>query len=234
MKKILLISTLALTSSFAVANKPLLIQQGDPVPLNSNETPIAETQYKPLQPVRYNDEVALNKSLMLEYAAQKGKFENNIDEALNGIAVGFSSSPLKNGLWGKVEYQVSDNYDGKAYEFSLGGHLNLINANGFYVLATAGTGVSVLDADGFDTSTYWTLPIGLEAGYDIVPNFSLYGGVGYKWSWDISSNTTCKNGSQSNSTGSGTCSWNGGIDHYNYTIGDYDGVTYKAGIRYNF
>lgn len=234
MKKLLVIGALALISTFAMANKPLLIQQGEPAPLNSNETPVAETQYKQLTPVRYKDEVALNKSLMLEYTAQKGKFENNIDEDLKGFAIGFSSSPLKNGLWGKAEYQENDDYDGTAYEFSFGGHLNLINVNGFYALATAGTGVSVLDVEGFDTSTYWTLPIGLEAGYNFAPNFSLYGGIGYKWSWDISSATTCNNGTQSNSTGSGTCSSNGGIDHYNYTIGDYDGMTYKAGLRYNF
>jgi hypothetical protein len=234
MKKLLAIGTLSLISSLALANKPLVIQQGEPAPMSDYETPVAETQYKPLQPVRYKDEAALNKSLMLEYSTQKGKFENNIDEDLKGFGVGFSSSPHKNGLWGKAEYQKSDNYDGKAYEFSFGGHLNLVNANGFYALATAGTGVSVLDVEGFDTSTYWTLPIGLEAGYTFAPNFSLYGGIGYKWSWDISSATTCDNGTQSNSTGSGACSHNGGIDHYNYTVGDYDGVTYKAGLRYNF
>jgi hypothetical protein len=234
MKKLLAIGTLSLISSFALANKPLVIQQGTPEPLSVNETLVAESLYRPLKPTQYKNQDELNRSLMLEYSTQKGKFANSIDEDLNGFGIGFSSSPHKNGLWGKFEYQESDNYDGSAYEFSFGGHLNLINANGFYALATVGTGVSVLDANGFDTSTYFTIPVGLETGYTFTPNFSLYGGIGYKWSWDISSNTTCKNGSQSNSTGSGTCSWNGGIDHYNYTIGDYDGMTYKAGLRYNF
>ncbi|MCW8041020.1 hypothetical protein [Acinetobacter entericus] len=238
MKKILTIGALSLISSLALANKPLVIQQGAPAPMSDFETPVAESQYKPLQPVRYKDEVALNKSLMLEYTAQKGKFENNIDEDVKGFGIGFSSSPHKNGLWGKFEYQESDNYDGSAYEFSFGGHLNLINANGFYALATVGTGVSVLDAEGFDTSTYWTLPIGLEAGYTFTPNFSLYGGIGYKWSFNITGDeqTRCNDGTTSGSTGSGTCSWHGGINYYydsNY-IGDYDGVTYKAGLRYNF
>ena len=94
--------------------------------------------------------------------------------------------------------------------------------------------MSILEADGFDNSTYWTLPVGLELGYTPIPNLSVYGGVGYKWSWDISSSTTCKDGTTSNSVGSGTCSSHDGIDHYNYTIGDFDGVTYKAGLRYNF
>ncbi|MGC3819324.1 hypothetical protein [Acinetobacter sp. G11] len=234
MKKLILALVAGGISTFSAADKPLLIQQGTPVPLNSDETPVAETYYKPLQPARYKNQDALNSSLMLEYSAQKGKFTNSIDEDLNGFGVGFSSSPHKNGLWGKIEYQENSKYNGEAYEFSFGGHLNLIDANGFYALGTIGTGVSILDVEGFDTSSYWTLPIGLEIGYTFVPSLSIYGGVGYKWSWDVSSSTTCKNGTQSNSVGSGTCSWNGGIDHYNYTIGDYDGVTYKAGIRYNF
>ena len=233
MKKLILALAIGVASTLSFADKPLPIQYGEPVPLN-NETPIAETKYKPLQPVRYKNKEALNSSLMLEYSAQKGKFANGIDEDLNGFGIGFSSSPHKNGLWGKIEYQQNDEYDGNAYEFSFGGHLNLLNVNGFYALGTLGTGVSVLDADSFDTSTYFTIPIGLEAGYTFTPNFSLYTGIGYKWSWDISSSTTCENGTQSNSVGSGACSHNGGIDHYNYTIGDFDGVTYKAGLRYNF
>ncbi|QOW49508.1 hypothetical protein G0029_06695 [Acinetobacter sp. YH12138] len=234
MKKLLAIGTLSLISSLALADKPLLIQQGTPEPMSSYETPVAETQYTPLQPTRYKNETALNASLMLEYSAQKGKFANDIDEDLKGFGIGISSTPHRNGYWGKFEYQQSDNYDGSAYEFSFGGHLNLINANGFYALATVGTGVSILEADGFDNSTYWTLPVGLELGYTPMPNLSVYGGVGYKWSWDISSSTTCKDGTTSNSVGSGTCSSHDGIDHYNYTIGDYDGMTYKAGLRYNF
>ena len=221
-------------SAFSHADRPLIIQQGAPIPLGNEVTPVEETKFQPLQPAKYKNEAELNHSLMLEYSAQKAKFENNIEEDLTGFGIGYSSSPHKNGLWGKFEYQQNNEYDGKAYEFSFGGHLNFINLNGFYALGTLGTGFSVLDVDGFDTSSYWTIPIGLEAGYTFTPNFSLYTGIGYKWSWDISSSTTCKNGSQSNSTGSGTCSWNGGIDHYNYTIGDFDGVTYKAGLRYNF
>lgn len=238
MKKLLAIGTLSLISSLALADKPLLIQQGTPEPMSSYETPVAETQYTPLQPTRYKNETALNASLMLEYSAQKGKFANDIDEDLKGFSIGISSTPHRNGYWGKFEYQQSNNYDGSAYEFSFGGHLNLINANGFYALATLGTGVSILEADGFDNSTYWTLPVGLELGYTPMPNLSIYGGVGYKWSWDISEDgeTRCNDGTWSDSTGSGTCSWHGGID-YDYSssyIGDFDGVTYKAGIRYNF
>lgn len=233
MKTVILAGAIGIFSTVAGAETPLAIQPGQPVPLN-NEVVYADSTYQQARTVDYQNTKELNASLMVEYSSQKGKFANDIDADLNGFGIGFSSSPHKNGLWGKIEYQQNDEYDGDAYEFSFGGHLNLVNVNGFYALGTLGTGVGVLDVDGFDTSTYWTIPIGLEAGYTFTPSLSVYGGIGYKWSWDISSSTTCKNGTQSNSVGSGTCSWNGGIDHYNYTIGDYDGVTYKAGLRYNF
>lgn len=95
MKKIILALTVGCISTFAAADKPLLIQQGVPAPLNTKETPVEETSYKPLQPVRYKNEAALNSSLMLEYSTQKGKFANNIDEDLKGFGIGFSSSHIK-------------------------------------------------------------------------------------------------------------------------------------------
>lgn len=230
---------LSLFSAASFANQPLVIQQGAPIPLGDEAIPVAETKFKPLQPVKYKNEAALNHSLMLEYSAQKGKFENNIEEDLTGFGIGYSSSPHKNGLWGKFEYQQNNEYDGKVYEFSFGGHLNFINLNGFYALGTLGTGVSVLDADGFDTSSYLTIPVGLEAGYTFTPNFSLYTGIGYKWSFNLTDGeygTRCNDGTWSSSTGQGTCSHHDGInyDYVSNYIGDYDGVTYKAGLRYNF
>lgn len=238
MKKILAISSFCLISSFALADKPLLIQQGMPEPMIGDRSSVSEKQYTLLKPTKYKDEKALNTSLMLEYSSQKAKFSNDIDEDLTGFGLGFSSSPHRNGYWGKFEYQENNNYQGSAYELSFGGHLNLFNSNGFYVLATLGMGVSLLEADGFDDSTYWTLPVGLELGYTLIPNLSVYSGVGYKLSLNISEDgeTRCNDGTWSDSTGSGTCSWHGGID-YNFSssyIGDYDGMTYKAGLRYNF
>ncbi|WP_151781255.1 hypothetical protein [Acinetobacter bereziniae] len=234
MRKIVLSSLLAL-SGFAYADQPLLIERGTPEPMS--QTPVAADQYqveRPLQPKKLNNLAELNHSIMLEYSAQKGKFANDIDEDLKGFGIGYSTSPHKNGLWTKFEYQTNKEFDGDAYEFSFGGHLNLINYDGFYSLATLGMGFGVVTADGFDDSNYLTLPVGLEVGYTFMPALSIYGGVGYRWSWDVSPSTTCNNGSSSNSTGSGTCSHNGGINHYNYTIGDFDGLTYKAGVRYNF
>ncbi len=78
----------------------------------------------------------------------------------------------------------------------------------------------------------------MEAGVNLNPNLSLYGGVGYKWAFDLTNDdkTRCNDGTTSNSSGQGTCSWHGGVNQYysSNNIGDFDGVTYKAGVRYNF
>lgn len=178
------------------------------------------------------------KSLFVEYSTEKGEFENNIDADMDGFGVGISSSPKGHGWWGKFEHQSNSDYDGKYYEVSGGAHINFLNTERFYALGTLGMGIGALDVNDFDTSTYFTIPVGVEAGVNITRNLSMYGGIGYKWAVDISNNegTRCNDGTTSNSSGSGTCSWHGGVDYYytNNTIGDFDGVTYKAGMRYNF
>lgn len=179
-----------------------------------------------------------NTSLFAEYSSQKGKFENDVDADMNGFGLGISTSPQKHGAWAKFEYQGNSDYDGDYYEISGGGHYNLINTGRYYAIGTLGVGVGVLDVEDFDSTAYLTIPVGLEAGVNLNPNFSLYGGVGYKWAYEVSDDekTRCNDGTTSNSSGSGTCSWHGGVNGYEYsnTIGDFDGVTYKVGVRYNF
>ena len=45
--------------------------------------------------------------------------------------------------------------------------------------------------------------------------------LNYKHYLDITPNTTCNDGSSSDSKGQGTCSYHGGIKHYNEKIGDF-------------
>ena len=175
-------------------------------------------------------------SLFAEYSAHNGKFENNIDADLKGGAFGISSLPAQGGFFGKLEYLKNSEYSADYYEVSAGGQLNLYNAHNAYLLGTLGAGFGVGSADGFDDTNYFTIPVGLEAGYKFNQNVSAYGGVGYKWAYEIKDNRTlCNDGSRSDSHGSGTCSWHGGVSDYEeYTIGDFDGLTYKVGLRYNF
>ena len=221
---------LATSSSFAEQWSALPVNNYSPEPMGDQGYASAEQQLVPKQIT----EAELTKSLSIEYSGQKGKFSNDIDADLNGFAIGLSSAPTHNGLWTKVEYQKNSDYDADYYEMSFGGQYNFINANRFYLTGTYGIGIGLATASDFDNSTFITLPIGLEGGYSITPNFSIFTGIGYKWAWDVSSSTTCNDGTSSSSSGSGTCSWHGGINHYNSTIGDFDGITYKAGVRYNF
>ena len=185
-----------------------------------------------------NAQNAPKTSIFVEYSSQKGEFEDDIKADMNGFGVGISSSPQANGVWGKFEFQSNSDYNGDYYELSAGGHVNLINTERFYAIGTLGIGVGLLDVSDFDQTAYFTIPIGLEAGVNFTRNLSLYGGIGYKWALDISGDdkTHCNDGTTSDSKGSGTCSWHGGIN-WNYSsnyIGTFDGVTYKTGLRYNF
>lgn len=230
-----------LLSASVYADRPLSVQPIYTMPeLGNNqeatyvETPKADENSSYLSTNNYSP--LTTSSLYLNYMQHNGKFSNDIDVDLKGGTIGFSTTPHSSGWWAEFEYLKNNEYSADYYEATFGGQFNVINWQGFYTLATLGMGVGVGSADGFDDTAYLTLPIGLELGYSIVPNLSIFGGVGYKWNWEIKDNRTrCNDGTRSNSSGSGTCSWHGGIDDsYDYTIGDFDGLTYKAGIRYNF
>lgn len=238
MRKLVLAGVVFGLSTFATADQPLAVQYGEPVPMQNEAQSTPNNEYRQFTPIKYKDKQQLKSSVFIEYSSHKGEFENDIDADIDGFGVGVSTSPHAGGYWGKFEYQSNDDYDGDYYEVSAGGHFSLINTERFYAIGTLGMGVGLLDVPEFDQTAYLTIPLGLEAGLNFTKNLSLYGGIGYKWAIDISQNdkTHCMDGTTSDSTGSGTCSWHGGIN-YDYTsnyIGDFDGVTYKAGLRYNF
>ncbi|WP_151984677.1 hypothetical protein [Acinetobacter radioresistens] len=228
------LSTLTMASVWQ--EQQLSVQRAEPAPMMTEPMPISS--YSAPNTAMYTNAPHLPASVSLEYLSHKAKFSDDIDADLDGFAIGLSSTPQRNGLWTKLEVLSNSDFDADYYEFSFGGHYNFLSTQHFYAIGTLGVGIGLLDATGFDETIYFAVPVGLEAGLNLTPNFSLFGGIGYKWAIDVSENgeTRCNNGSWSGSTGSGTCSWNGGID-YDYVpnyIGDYDGMTYKAGLRYNF
>lgn len=242
MKRLILTLLGALLSVSVYADKPLNVNPAYSMPSLEADQSVVNTESAKL-PERdsyykwSNDQtVPTSSSLYAHYTQQNGKFSNDVDADLKGGTIGYSTSPHLSGWWAEFEYLKNNEYSADYYEATFGGHYNIFNANGLYLLGTVGMGIGVGSADGFDDTAYLTLPIGLELGYSFVPNFSVFGGVGYKWNWEIKDNRTrCNDGSRSNSTGSGTCSHHDGVDSsYDFTIGDFDGLTYKAGIRYNF
>lgn len=241
-KSILFLSTALLAiSAFANEWQPLQVervQQQAPV----EQQPAAQYQ-APVTPSYQAQQPYVNQyrnSVSAEYSVHKGKFANDIDADLKGFALGWSSLPYQSGMWGKFEYSENKDFDADYFEFSFGGHKSFYSAKNAYLIGTLGMGIGVLGADGFDDTLYFTVPVGLEAGFNFTPNLALYAGMGYKWAWDISfdeDRTLCNDGTWSDSVGRGTCSWHGGVAYPqpdSNTIGNYDGVTYKFGLRYSF
>lgn len=242
MKKLFLTLSGVVLSASAYANKPLNVQPAYSMPSMEADQPAIQVESVELSESNsysnrvYSQPNTTTSSVYAQYSVQKGKFSNDIDVDLKGGTIGFSSPVTQNGWWAEIEYLKNNEYSADYFEATFGVQYNILNLGNAYLLGTLGMGIGVGDADGFDDTAYLTLPIGLELGYNIVPNLSVFGGVGYKWNWEIKDNRTrCNDGTRSNSSGSGTCSWHGGVDTtYDYTIGDFDGLTYKAGIRYNF
>lgn len=173
-----------------------------------------------------------NLSLSIEYSAYDAKSDSG-DSKLTGLGVGLSTLPQNNGMYGGFEYLKDDGI--KMYHVDVGYQHNFYNQGGLYALGKIGLGYAAADIDALaNDNDFMTLPVAAEVGYSITPNFSAYMGAGYQWSFDLTSDTTCRDGSQSNSVGSGTCSWHGGVAYYNDKIGTVDGLTYNAGLRYNF
>ena len=105
----------------------------------------------------------------------------------------------------------------------------------------------------------FTLGFNLEAGYGVVApekasndfNFLSLGGGGflnyflneslsifingqYMYYSEVTPNTECRDGSSSESSGSGTCSHHGGIAYYNDKIGDANGLKFNVGLSFSF
>ena len=177
----------------------------------------------------------LGMSFYGEYSSQDAKLDSGDTIKLKGGSLGLSVNPATSGAYGRFNLLGNNKFDLDFYELEGGGQLNLLNVQGFYVLATAGIGVAGADSSYLDNSvTFLSLPVGLEAGFSPIAEFSLYAGVGYKWLFDVTGKTTCNDGTTTNSTGHGACSYHDGIDYYNDTVGDADGVTFRAGLRVNF
>lgn len=201
---------------------------------------IASTGAFANQPPEQNGQIegkSNSKSIFVEYTKHEAKFAENIEVDLDGVAIGFSTSPQKSGISGKLEFLKSDLFNAEFVGGSVSGQLNFVNTERFYALGTLGLGYGVASADIFDSISYLTLPVGLELGLNLTKHTSLYGAVGYKWALDLSDEKTlCNDGYLSKNKGDSTCSSHYGVNRYfNFDyIGSFEGLTYGAGLRFNF
>lgn len=166
-------------------------------------------------------------SVALGYMGSKiGSNDLGGDENFNGFFInGDYDFYPKLSAW--LEYAYQDASDMDFNQVSIGLKYKLYEDEQIYSTASAGVGYAWLKESGYDSDyginasldlRYVTLPIALEVGYKINPNFSVLANVGYEWLFNQDSeacvNSYCASGSDSEL--------------------DVDGVTYKVGLRYNF
>ena len=216
MKKLLAITTLSLISSLAMAAKPIVLQSGEPLPLDAKIDNPQQSHYQTQGSGTLN-----NFSLAAGYAGSKiGSNEFGGDERFNGFFLNASTAvdPKVNAY---AEYAYQDASDLDFSEFSVGLQYKILEDRNTYASLGLGVGYAWLDESADNVSVelnYVTLPVNFELGYKIDQNVDVFGNVGYKWFFNRDSEAcignTCVSGSSSDL--------------------DIDGVTYKAGIRYNF
>lgn len=242
MKRIIVGLSVITCVNFAVAeawtplqtnrNAPQVVSQPTPVynaPLQSNPVPSYSTQQ--------NTNVY---SVFAEYSGMNAKIKGEDDKLkFKGVGIGISSLPEQLfGGWVKLEHLKTsqDDYDytNKLTELSAGFQTNLLvnQTNQVYLLGTVGLGLAKLKNEEIN-ETLMTFPVGLEAGYKVSNEFSIYSGVGYKFLSNLGSGK-CRDGSDSTSSGRGTCSHHGGVSDNNDESIRLNGTTYKVGLRYNF
>lgn len=226
MKKLLAIGTLSLISSLAMADRAIILQPGEPLPMGAkidrqyyDGSSISQKSQPQNQSKSERNTNLMGISLFAGYSGQNAKPEYEGKQKLNGFELGASYYWGDFGVYEKYEHQNESQI--KYNEMSTGVQYKFLKQNNAYLMGTAalGYGWGETKETKIDLE-FLTLPVGLEAGYSFTPNFDLYGGVGYKWLWDRTENVGC----------SMYVCWSGRGD----VVGDTDGVTYKAGLRYNF
>ena len=213
MKKLILALTVGVTSTLGFADKPLPVQYGEPAPMGD--------------PVKITPQKSNNKTngALSGFSVFGGFSGNNVEPEdseklkMKGFELGGAYSWGDFSVFEKYERQTESGI--KYNELSSGIQYKFYQNNNVYSSVSAALGygwggVDIVNAD----IEFLTLPVGLEIGYSFTPNFDIYGGVGYKWLWDVTKDSDC----------SYSACWStvGGV------VGDLDGATYKTGIRYSF
>lgn len=176
-----------------------------------------------------------NYAVSAEYTTYQAKADGDTTD-LSGFAVGIDGTIAKNsGLFAKVSQTKDSNFNAKLTSFTGGYQHTLYNQNNAYLLGKVGLGYGLLDLDTLNANNdFFLFPISLEAGYKFTPKISIYANAGYQYASNMTSETTCQDGSQSSSAGQGTCSWHGGIAYYNDNVGNAKGTTFGIGAKYHF
>lgn len=181
---------------------------------------------------------AFASDLYVDYSTQKVDFKV-VDLEMVGGTVGYS--------WGdQTRFYIEGNIlsdsdkDINYYDVVMGLNGDIVKNNAFKMSWDIGIGVGQLDVPWYDNkNTLLSLPVGIEMTYNITDKLMLNAGVGYKYFFDLTDDqiyTVCNDGTVSESTGSGTCSWHGGIagTATNDLIGNGGGMSAQVGLTFKF
>lgn len=174
-----------------------------------------------------------NSNPFLDYKQQNIDFDL-VSTSLTGFSAGYS---WKENRKFYVQLDVLSDSENKIdfYDLAAGYNHNLYTKGDFSATFNVGIGIGSLDFDKFEnTNVLMSLPIGLMGTYSINKNWFIDMKLGYTYFIDLTSPTECNDGTESDSTGSGTCSYHGGISRYQDQIGNGSGVNYGIGLRYQF
>ena len=164
-------------------------------------------------------------SIALGYAGSKlGSDQFLGTESFDGFFINaeYQSHPTAS-IWAEYKFQSSDvDYN----QFTIGLKNKFLENNKLYSAASIGIGMSWLDesetvpGEGrVDVELdYFTIPVALEVGYKTSAQVDLFGSFGYQWMFNRDAKVCLD----------GDC-LSGNSDEL-----DLNGVTYKAGLRYNF
>ena len=218
MKKLILAGIIGVVSTFAAADKPLMLSNGAPVVIGTSPNyvhPENESQSGRTSPF----------SVGFGYAGSKlGSDDFLGTESFDGVFVNaaYQTHP-KASIWAEYIFQSSEvDYN----HFSVGYKYKFLENEKLYSAASLGLGYAWLDESetvpGIGKLNveleYFTIPAALEVGYKVSPQVDMFGSFGYQWLFNEDAKV-CLNGE---------C-LSGSSDEL-----DLNGVTYKAGLRYNF
>ncbi|MFH7767562.1 outer membrane beta-barrel protein [Acinetobacter sp. BSP-28] len=218
MKKLILTLAIGVISTFASADKPLMLSNGAPVVIGTSPNYVHtenESQSSRTSPF----------SVSFGYAGSKlGSDDFLGTESFDGVFVNaaYQNHP-KASIWAEYIFQSSEvDYN----HFSVGYKYKFLENEKLYSAASLGLGYAWLDESEIDPDLgkfnveleYFTIPAALEVGYKVSPQVDMFGSFGYQWLFNEDAKV-CLNGECLSGNGDEL---------------DLNGVTYKAGLRYNF
>ena len=224
MKKLILVlsgvACLFSSNTFAASNwveKPLQVQNAEPEPLGERTLPVQEVKYKNYSNSTNSVSDKTNSFNIAFSGAKLGSNDLGGDENFKGVDIGLTSFYDKWVAGFGYTYLNSSDLDASQIYSKFG--YQLFNQNNSYSIAFLGIGYTWASAKDFDVKLeYFTVPVELEVGHYLQSNIAVYGAIGYEWL----SNTSAE------ACYGGFCGSDSSSEF------DVDGLTYKAGIRYNF